>query len=293
MQHGCQRRLLCRRFVDGRCPDLVEQCIDLSRVAGDAVREHVLGVIRETEHAGSLFPERERLRDDVIVVRVVTPVPASGVGAEDLLPQRAIRRVLEEWLDARALQREHPAVAIMSAAQGFCRGRRDQARGQLADIGRFRDEKLISVRLVEDVLLELLVQHRKPAVDHLQSCASFAVQGRPRQYEVLVRLFGETQRLGVGRVFVPRPVYGVDTPEQRRVQQDVVIVRRDLGGDGPGGGADHRIRMRRVHRIEDPERALEPLAGALERLDGVGEVRFAIVPDDRLDLGLVFAHRIA
>jgi len=96
-------------------------------------------------------------------------------------------------------------------------------------------------------------------------------------------LFGQAQRI---TLLVHRP----DPLEQLRVQVDGVHVLGQLRRQRLLGGLQGRVGVRRGHGIEHQHGARQQRAGALHRLDGVGEGGRLGVVGDGADLAQVLAH---
>ena len=132
------------------------------------------------------------------VVIVVIVVAAHCIALEHRAAQLAIRRILQEWIYARPLQRECPAFnAIVTAALCLLCGKRYKALRQVAEIRTLRDEQFEFVGLVEHVLLELLRQGCQLGVDLAQTCLCLRLEICARAHELLVGFLEQPLLFGI------------------------------------------------------------------------------------------------
>ena len=225
----------------------------------------------------------EDLDDGRVVVVGVAVVAARGEGLEDLLAQVAPGRALQERLDERARQRHH-RLAGHAALLGGGLGRRDEAVGQAVAIGLAELHEPVLL-VAEQMVAERGAEMRQPLVDLGHPLLGGLVEAGAGAVEAGVGALQQPHLLGRqperGAVVVQQR----DAAEQHRVHHDRVPVPRHPQRHFLVDLQQRRIGMRR-HQVVEHRRDLgEQLARALQRGDGVGEVRRRRIVGDRGDLG--------
>ncbi|WP_346265249.1 hypothetical protein [Micrococcus luteus] len=183
-----------------------------------------------------------------------------------------------------------PAAASPSPcpASAACRPRR---RGQvvLAQTGQalaVRDEHGAGGGVRDEAARVGGREGRQLRVDPAQLLARGLVQVRPRQGEAQSQRLQQAGVLAGEAALVDRR----DARGQPRVQQDRVLVGRELGGELLGQGLPRVRAVRADEREEHRGGAAQQLAGQLERTDGVLEGRRRGRPEDLVDLGALGRH---
>ena len=129
-------------------------------------------------------------------------------------------------------------------------------------------------------------------IDLAQACLCIRLEIRARAHELLVGFLEQPLLFGVQVQLIAHAVDGVDTLEQRRVQEDVVPVRGKFRRDSPGGVTNDVIGMGAIHREEHAPDSVECAAADLECHDRVFESRGIGVCDDRIDLRLLLLYAV-
>ena len=223
-----------------------------SRNSYDARRRlrHVLvedevGVGLVAEELRALRPQRGDPGEGRLVVGRVAVVAAGRVGGEDLPPQLAILRALEEGPEARRLEREQP-LALEAGLLRRLGAAGDHALGQAGQVLLLVDHQPVGVRLLEQVVPELHRQGGELAVDRPQPLLALLRKQRPAAHEVLPGVLEELLLVGVEGEPGPRVPHRLDALEERGVEADVVAVRRhhrrDLSSGSPAARRSSRPR---------------------------------------------------
>jgi hypothetical protein len=175
----------------------------------------------------------------------------------------------------------------VAAALCFLGGKRYKAAWQAAEIRAIRDQQFELVGLVEHILLELLRQGRQFRIDFAQTCLCIRLEIRARAHELLVGFLEQALLFGAQVQLVAHAEDGVDTLEQRRVQEDVVPVCGKFRRDGFSSVTDDVIGMGAIHREEHAPDSVECAATDLECHERVIESRGVGVRNDCIDLRLL------
>ena len=254
-----------------RLPDPLQQAAHRLRRLGHGILQPVGGIGRKAHDLGGLLAEREDLHDGGVVVVGVAIVAARGEGLEDLLAQVAARRALQERLHGRARQR-HDRLACHAPLFRSRLGRGDERLGKAGAV--------VLAELHEPVLLvaEQMVAERgaelgQPLVDLGPPLLGGLVEAGAGAVEVGVGALQEPHLLSRQAERGALLVQHRDAAEQHRVHHDRVPVPRHPQGDFLVDLENRRIGVRRDQVVEHGCDLGEQLAGALQRRDGVGEVR--------------------
>ena len=279
------------RLLSGGFRLLIDDLLHLGRLlacvglrgggARGLVLQDVGGVVGIPEQCGPLRPELHHLRRHGGVVVGAAVGPPDG-GLEDALPQRPVLELRQHRLAGCVLHRDDP-LALQLPALGRLRGGPDLLVGKAVQVGNLVHHHGGGVGGLEQVLLEMGGEGGNLLV-HLSKLGLVRVrERRARAHELGVVALQQAQRLGIeaqGRALV---VQRLHAREQRRIQEDRVLVRGELGrhlrvGVGRGQVEEH-------HRD-----AAEQLTRALQGDDGVVESRGLGVVRDGVRLLLLLRH---
>ena len=224
----------------------------------------------------------------VVVVVGVAVVAARGEGLVDLLAQLAPGRALQERLDRGARQR-HDRLAGHAALAGGGPGGGDKTVGKAGEIGLLQLHEpvlLVAEQMVAEGGAEMgqpLVDLGHPLLGRLVEAGAGAVEAGIGALQQPRLLAGQTE---AGALVVQHR----DPAEQHRVHHDRVPVPRHPQGHLLVDLEQRRIGVRAHQVVEHRRHPGEQLAGALQRGDGVGEVRRRRVVLDGGDLGGVIGE---
>ncbi len=273
-----------------RHPHLFQKAAHGLRRLGHRIVEPVGGEMRVAEQLCGLLAQREDFADDRVVVVGIGVVAARHERLVGFLAQIAPGRRLQERLDRGARQRHHRLAGLATLGRRRL-GRGDEAVGQAGAIvlAEFERPRLL---VAEQMMAEARAKLGEPLVDRgharlgglVEAGAGAAEAGVDALQQAL--LFGRQLEMGA------LVVEFCDAAEQHGVHQDGVPV--------PGGAQRHLAldrqqrlaRMRRDQRMEHRRDAVEQPPGALQRDDGVGEVRLRRIVGDGVDLAHVVGERL-
>ena len=220
-----------------------------------------------------------------VVVVGVAVVAAGDEGLVDLLAQLAPARALQERLDRGARQR-HDRLAGHAALAGGGPGGGDEAVRKAVEIGLAELHEPVLL-VAEQMVAEAGAEMGQPLVDLGHPLLGRLVEAGAGAVEAGIGALQEPPLLSRQREAGAVLVQQRDAAEQHRVHHDRVPVPRHPQRHLLVDLEQRRIGMRR-HQVVEHRRDLgEQLAGALQRGDGVGEVRRGGVVLDRGDLGCV------
>ncbi len=132
-----------------RFPDLIEEAIHVVRRLGHVVGEYEVRVAIESEQRSAFRAQGDHAGDDLLVVGFVVAVAQRCVGLKNLPAQLPIRRILQERLEARSLQRKRPVIALVAATLSLFGRASDEALRQVAKVCRIGDQKLVGIDRLE------------------------------------------------------------------------------------------------------------------------------------------------
>ncbi len=167
---------LAQRDLARRLPQLVQQAVHARRVLRHVLFEGEVGVALVAEQVGALDAQRGDAGDGLLVVVLVVVIAPARVRLDDLPPQLAVVRVLQERPDARRLERVDPLARHLRGLGGV-RARRDDRGRQALQVLLLVDHELVGVGVVQQVLPELDPQLRRLGVDLLQFAPSSPRRG--------------------------------------------------------------------------------------------------------------------
>ena len=276
-------------LLDGRAPHLVEQVVDRLRRFGHTLLEHQLGVVRVTHQLGLLQAQLDNLGRDSLVVIGIVAVATVVVGLIDLLAQFAVRAVLQHRIAARTLHVEHPLSGLtlllghLGCGSNVCLGQ----TGQTLDLIDY--DKGV-VRLVEQVLREVELQHRELLVQLAQLGLLGLVELGTAAHETLVAILEHLLLLGRQRQLAAHLIDRLDTGKESLVEVDVVAVGRLQGRKLLLQRAGLVGRVAAREGAEGAAYTAQKCAALVEGYDRVFKGRSLLVGDDGCDLGLLLLH---
>ncbi len=246
-------------------------------------------VRREPEQLRALGPQLQDLRDRRVVVGCAAVVAAVHEHAPGLFPERAIIRIGEERLDARARVGDRP-LALLAAAFRALRHAVAHALGQPGKIGLLFEVDHAFIFVLEHVLAESREQPGEFLVDLRRALLARRIQPGAGTHEVRVVHPGQSLLLGGESRRFARLVDPGDALEQLGVLRDLVAecsqFRRHLAFDGLHGFVVQRRAVDAIDRADAIERA----AGTFHRCDRVLEGRCGRVVRDAIDFGELLGH---
>ena len=278
----------------GRRPDAVHQGLSIGRGLGHRVLHAQFGVVAVAQELGALVAQLHDLGDGRVGVVGVAVVAAIDELLPDLLAQGPVVGEGQEGIDRRSRVQDRPALQV-AAARGAGGGRLVGV-GQAPHAGLVGDQRP-GVLIGDDLLAEAGEGVGQGGVDPAQLGLAGRVQIGARTDEGVAATLGQTLLLGAEARRVGGVGDGLDPLEQLLVEGDLVRSRRQqrrqLGVDRVIGFATDVG----CHHAIDIGRAVQRLAGQLQRRHGVGEGRGLGVVGDGGDIGALqfdaFQHGFA
>ena len=272
-----------QRAGAGGLPDPLQQAAHGFRRLGHGILQPVGGVGREAHDFRGFLPQGQNLHDGGVVVVGVAVVAARRKGLEDLLAQVAARRALQERLHRGARQRyDRLAGHAPLFGVGLRRGDEGVGKAGAVVLAELHEPVLL---VAQQMVAERGAELRQPLVDLGPALLGGLVEAGAGAVEIGVGALQQPQLLSRQAERGALLVQHRDAAEQHRVHHDRVPVPRHPQGDFLVDLQDRRIGVRRDQVVEHGRDLGEQLAGALQRGNGVGEVRHGRIMRDRRDLG--------
>ena len=267
-------------------PDLAEEGVDLIGVLGHVLGQGVVGEGGEAQDVGLIDPQVGDLHEDGLVVEGIVVVSLFEVAPVKLLPEVPPVRVGQEGEQTGFVEGEDPFSGQAPLLSGFG-GSGDHSLRQTGQLLPLVQNHLKGVVLGQDVVAELELQQAQLFVDLAEAVLHLLGKGGAVPEEPLVVDLGEPFLLRGETLLLPVLVNPLDPLEEPLVQQDVVAVLGEKGGDLGGYGLHLLVGHRFGEDEEDAGDALQKRAALLQRLNGVGEGRGSGAFRYGLDLSLI------
>ena len=266
-----------------RLPDPLQQPAHRFRCLGHRILQPIGGKGGEAEQLRAFLAQRQDFDDGLVVVVGVVVVAARRKRLEDLLAQVAPGRTLQERLDERPRQRHHDFAGHAALLGGRPCGGDETLRQPLAiGLAEFHEPFLL---VAQQMMAERGAEMRQPLIDlghpclgRLVEAGAGAVEARIGTLQQPRLLAGQAER---GAVVAQQR----DAAEQHGVHHDRVPVARHPQRHFLVDLQQRRVGMGRHQVVKHRRHPGEQLARALQRRDGVGEIRRGGIVGDRRDLG--------
>ncbi len=175
---------------------------------------------------------------------------------------------------------------------GFGRGGGNLGVGQAREFGLAADDEGVGVFLLLDVLGKRRLERGNLGVEGLQLGLVGIGQLRAGADEIQVVALEQPERLAVETEVLARLVERLDPGEERAVQENGIIVRRQLGGHGAVNGFQRRVGVGAGEVGKDGFDAVQQLARTLHGDDGVLEGRGLGIVRNSRDLLQLLRHAL-
>ena len=275
----------------GRCPQLVEQVVNILFVLGHTVFEGHGGIIGESHQFRLLQPRGHQVAYYLLVVGIVAVVAPVGIGLEDAFTQFPVVGILQERHDAGVLQGEDPFAFHPVRLRGFS-GTCDQRGGQSGKVGLIVNDQFESVGLLQHILSEGQLQHGYLAVQFPQLLLVGFAQVRAVTGKALVRVLQQLAVLGVEVQLLALVIDGLHTGEQTSVQRDVIAVGGELGGHLLAQCLQLSTGIGAVQSSEYQLYTTQQSAALVKCHDGILEGGCRGVVDDGVNFFFLFFHSL-